>query len=169
MHLDFKELLSVLNEHRVKYLVVGAYAVSIHAQPRATKDLDILIKADAANARKVFAALAAFGAPLHGLTPADFAEPGPFFRMGRAPVGVDILTEIPGVDFDAAWKRRVRDVVDPATGLKANFISADDLIAAKLAAGRPQDIADVAAIRKAAASVLSRAKRKKPPEPDRSR
>lgn len=52
MYPDFKELLSVLNEHRAKYLVVGAYAVSIHAQPRATKDLDILIKADAANARK---------------------------------------------------------------------------------------------------------------------
>jgi hypothetical protein len=74
-----------LNERRVKYLVVGAYAVSIHAQPRATKDLDILIKADADNAPKVLAALAQFGAPLEGLTAADFAEPGPFFRMGREP------------------------------------------------------------------------------------
>jgi hypothetical protein len=101
---DFKELLSVLNEHRVKYLVVGAYAVSIYAQPRATKDLDILIKADAQNARKVFTALAQFGAPLEGLTAADFAERGPFFRMGREPVCVDVLTEIPGVDFDAAWQ-----------------------------------------------------------------
>jgi hypothetical protein len=159
-----------LNAHRVKYLVVGAYAVSIHAQPRATKDLDILIKADDKNARKVFRALAQFGAPLEGLSAADFAEPGPFFRMGREPVGVDILTQIPGVDFDAAWQRRVRDVVDPASGLKANFISADDLIAAKLAAGRPQDIADVDAIRKAAASqVLGPAKKKtrKPGGPNR--
>jgi hypothetical protein len=103
MYPDFKELLSVLNEHRVKYLVVGAYAVSIHAQPRATKDLNILIKPDAANARKIFAALAQFGAPLQGMTAADFAVPGPFFRMGREPVSVDILTDIPGVDFDAAW------------------------------------------------------------------
>src|SRR5271166_4456221 len=150
MYQDFKELLSVLNSHRVKYLVVGAYAVSIHAQPRATKDLDILVKTGAENAKAVFTALAAFGAPLQGLTPADFAEPGPFFRMGREPV--DILTAIRGVEFDAAWSRRVEDVVDAASGLKASFISRDDLIAAKLASGRAQDLADVEAIRKAVES-----------------
>lgn len=163
MYSDFKELLSVLNEHRVRYLVVGAYAVSIHAQPRATKDLDILIQVGAANARKLFAALAKFGAPLDGLTAADFAERGPFFRMGREPVSVDILTEIPGVEFDAAWQRRVRNVLDPVSGLEANFISADDLIAAKLASGRPQDIADVDAIRRAAQSQSPPSARKKPP------
>ena len=114
MYPDFRELLSVLNAHRVKYLVVGAYDVSIHAQPRATKHLDILVKADAENAKAVFTALAEFGAPLRGLTPADFAESGPFFRMGREPVGVDILTVIPGVEFDVAWLRRVEDVVDAA-------------------------------------------------------
>jgi len=63
---DYSELLSILNAHRVKYLVIGAYAVAIHAQPRATKDLDILVKADPGNAKAVFAALAEFGAPLHG-------------------------------------------------------------------------------------------------------
>src|SRR5579875_2116583 len=151
MYPDFKELLSALNEHRVKYLVVGAYAVSIHAQPRATKDLDILVKADTDNARKVLAALAQFGAPLEGLTAADFAQPGPFFRMGREPVSVDILTEILGIDFDSAWSHRVQYTIDSTTGLKANFISAEDLITAKLTAGRPQDVADVAAIRNAAA------------------
>ena len=165
MYPDFKELLSVLNAHRVKYLVVGAYAVSIHAQPRATKDLDILVKADTDNAKALFAALAQFGAPLLGLTSGDFAEPGPFFRMGREPVGVDILTTIPGVGFDAAWQRRVEDVVDPASGLKASFISREDLIAAKLASGRPQDLADVDAIRKAAESQRHEAP-KKPNEPD---
>jgi Nucleotidyl transferase of unknown function (DUF2204) len=165
MYQDFKELLSVLNEHRVKYLVVGAYAVSIHAQPRATKDLDILVKADAVNAQAVFAALAQFGAPLQGLRAADFAEQGPFFRMGREPVSVDILTAIPGVEFDAAWQRRVEDVVDPASGLKANFISREDLIAAKLASGRPQDLADVDAIRNAAESQWPDVK-KKSPEPN---
>jgi hypothetical protein len=141
-----------LNAHRVSYLIVGAYAVSIHAQPRATKDLDILVKADAENARAVFAALAQFGAPLEGLTPDDFADPGPFFRMGRDPVGVDILTAIPGIEFHSAWERRVEEVVDPGSGLKATFISRDDLIAAKLASGRPQDLADVDAIRRATES-----------------
>jgi hypothetical protein len=123
--------------------------VSIHAQPRATKDLDILIKADVENATAVYAALAQFGAPLEGLTFADFAERGPFFHMGREPVAVDILTEIPGVEFDAAWERRVEDVIDTASGLKANFISRSDLMAAKRASGRAQDLADVEALRKA--------------------
>jgi hypothetical protein len=122
MHPDFKELLSILNEHRVSYLIVGAYAVGIHAQPRATKDLEILIEADPENARAIFAALVKFGAPLEGVAAADFAEPGPFFRMGHAPVGVDILTKIPGIEFDAAWPHRVEDVIDEKTGLKATFI-----------------------------------------------
>lgn len=150
MYPDFEELLFALNAHRVKYLIVGAYAVSMHAQPRATKDLDILIKADPENAESVFAALAVFGAPLEGLTIADFEAPGSFFRLGREPVSIDILTEIPGVEFDAAWQRRLEHVVDPASGLKASFISRDDLISAKLASGRAQDLADVEAIHKAA-------------------
>jgi hypothetical protein len=72
--------------------------------------------------------------------------------MGREPLAVGILTEIPGVEFDAAWERRIEDVIDIATGLKASLISREDLITAKLAAGRPQDLADVDAIRKAAAT-----------------
>lgn len=152
MHSDFKELLSVLNAFNVKYLVVGAHAVSAHAQPRATKDLDIFVRSGPENARAVYAALAEFGAPLEGLSAADFAERGPFFRMGREPVAVDIMTEIPGIDFDAAWERRIEGVVDSATGLTASFISRDDLITAKVAAGRPQDLADVDAIRKAQAA-----------------
>ena len=146
---DYTELLSILNAHHVKYLVVGAYAVAIYAQPRATKDLDILVKADAENAKAVFAALAGFGAPLEGLTAGDFEEAGPFFRMGREPVGVDILTVIPGVEFEAAWSRRVEAVFDERTNLVANFISREDLLAAKRAAGRRQDLADVEAIEKA--------------------
>ena len=149
---DYTELLSILNAHRVKYLVIGAYAVAIHAQPRATKDLDVLVEANPPNAKAVFAALAEFGAPLQGLTSADFAEPGPFFRIGREPVGVDILTAIPGVDFDAAWARRVEAVFDEETGLRANCISREDLLTAKRAAGRRQDLADVEAIEKAAES-----------------
>ena len=159
---DYTELLSILNAHRVKYLIVGAYAVAIHAQPRATKDLDILVKADPENAKAVFAALAEFGAPLEGLTSADFAEPGPFFRMGREPVGVDILTATPGVEFDDAWSRRVEGVFDKETNLRANFISREDLLAAKRAAGRRQDLADVEAIEKAAKSQQPKASRKAP-------
>ena len=147
---DYRELLSILNAHHVRYLIIGAYAVAIYAQPRATKDLDILVKADAENAKAVFAALADFGAPLQGLMAGDFEEAGPFFRMGREPVGVDILTIIRGVEFEAAWSRRVEAVFDAKTNLRAHFISREDLLAAKRAAGRRQDLADIDAIEKAA-------------------
>ncbi|MGH8305532.1 MAG: nucleotidyl transferase AbiEii/AbiGii toxin family protein, partial [Steroidobacteraceae bacterium] len=144
MFQDFKELLCAFNARQVRYLIVGGYAVSLHAQPRATKDLDVLIGADAANAAAVHAALAQFGAPLEGLTPQDFTEPGSFFRMGTPPVMVDILPCISGVDFDEAWQRRVNVAIDAT--LTVPFISRQDLLAAKLAAGRPQDLADVAAL-----------------------
>jgi hypothetical protein len=146
---DFKELLSILNDSKVRYLVVGGYAVSVHAQPRATMDLDILIKPDAGNAAAVYTALTKFGAPLEGLGPDDFIERGKFFRMGTPPVMVDILPEIAGVDFDGAWRRRVEVTIDVETGLRAQFISGADLIAAKLAAGRPQYLADVTALNNA--------------------
>ena len=145
---DFKELLSIFNAHSVKYLIVGGYAVSFHAQPRATKDIDLLIKPDAENAKAVYAALARLGAPLEGLTVEDFSDRDKFFRMGHEPVMVDILPEIEGIDFDRAWGKRIESVIDLESGLTAFFISRPDLVAAKLAAGRPQDIADVAALHK---------------------
>ena len=141
---DFKELLSAFNAHRVKYLVVGGYAVSFHAQPRATRDLDLLISADKENGRAAYAALAEFGAALEGLTAQDLVEPGSFYRMGTPPVMVDILPRISGVDFEEAWRRRAEVAIDDT--LTAPFISREDLIAAKLAAGRPQDLADAAAL-----------------------
>jgi hypothetical protein len=151
MYPDFKELLSLFNAHKVKYLVVGGYAVSFHAQPRATKGLDILIKTDAANAAAVFAALAEFGAPLNGLTPEGFIEMGKFYRLGVPPLMIDIFSEISGVDFAGAWEKRIEAEID--AGLKVPFIDADSLISAKLASGRLEDLADVEAIRQAARSL----------------
>jgi hypothetical protein len=154
MYQDYKDLLSAFHAHGVKYLVVGAYAVIYHAQPRFTKDIDLFIKADPANAQATYAALASFGVPLGGIRPEDFADRGSFFRFGHDPHGFDILPDIPGVDFDAAWERRVEGVIDQKSCLKAFFISAPDLIASKLAAGRPQDIADAEAVRRAAEAQL---------------
>jgi hypothetical protein len=150
MFQDFKDLLSAFHAHSVKYLVVGGYAVSFHAQPRATKDLDLWIRPDLENARRAFAALASFGAPLSGLAIEDLANPQKFFRFGKAPSAVDILPEIEGVDFDAAWERRVEALIDPATNQTGYFISKEDLIASKLASGRLRDLADVEEIREAA-------------------
>jgi hypothetical protein len=146
---DFKELLSAFNEHCVKYLIVGGYALAIHAQPRATKDLDLFVRPDAENAKAAFAALAAFGAPLTGVEPEDLVDPGSFFRMGTAPQMIEILPAISGVDFDRVWERRVEVVVDKSTDLTARFISAEDFLVNKMAAGRPQDIADAVAVQRA--------------------
>jgi hypothetical protein len=151
MYPDFKELLSAFNAHQVRYLIVGGYAVSFHAQPRATKDIDILIDPCLENGRAVLAALVEFGAPVAELTPKDFTEPGSFYRMGTPPVMVDILPRIAGVDFAAAWERRVNNEIEP--GLVVPFISRDDLLLAKSAAGRPEDLADVAALKKARAAL----------------
>lgn len=142
---DFIELLSAFNAHKVRYLVVGGYAVSLHAQPRATKDLDILVSPDSANSEAVYAALIRFGAPVEGLSAKDFTELDSFFRMGRPPVMVDILPRISGVDFEEAWQRRVPVELDQS--LTVPFISRQDLIAAKISAGRTQDLADVESLR----------------------
>lgn len=146
---DLKELLSVFNEQGVKYLIVGGYAVSFHAQPRATKDLDLFVKADLENATIARNALIGFGAPLSDISAHDLANPSNFIRFGREPLAVDILPGIDGVDFDEAWEHRVIGLIDKESGLTAYFISKEDLVAAKLAAGRMRDLADVEAIRAA--------------------
>jgi hypothetical protein len=161
MFQDFKELLAAFSAHKVKYLVIGGYAVGFHAEPRATKDLDILIGNDIKNAQAAYAALKSFGAPLHNIKPADLIEKDAFFRIGRPPLMIDILSAASGVDFKAAWQRRVSVTIDKKTKLKAWVISCEDLIASKLAAGRPQDLMDVSALRAAAELTTKPAPKKK--------
>ncbi len=136
---DFSELLRLFNDNQVEYLVVGGYAFSQYAEPRYTKDLDLWVGTDATNAAAVYKALREFGAPLAGLTEADFAQEGYFYQMGVPPVRVDILMGIPSVVFSQAWTRRLE--VDFA-GLVVPFISRQDLITAKRASGRSQDLLD---------------------------
>ena len=136
---DFSDLLSIFNARRVRYLVIGGYAVVQYAEPRFTKDLDLVVGTDRLNAEAVYAALHEFGAPLADLTPADFAEDGFFFQMGVPPIRVDVMMGIPGVRFEECWDRRVEIDFD---GLPVAFISKADLIVAKRAAGRPQDLLD---------------------------
>lgn len=137
---DLTDLLSRFNARSVRYLVVGGYAVVQHAVPRFTNDLDLFVGADARNAVAVFDALRDFGAPLAGLAASDFQELGYFYRMGTPPSRVDILMGISGVSFDPAWQRRMEVDFD---GLLVPFISREDLIEAKRASGRPQDLLDV--------------------------
>jgi hypothetical protein len=181
MFRDFLDLIALLNKYEAKYLVIGGYAVGFHAQARATKDLDIFILPDPANAKAVFAALQEFGAPLRTkcdpqdadsaaprrrLTAKDFEDAANWFMMGTPPVAVDLLASIPGVTFDIAWKNRIEVTLDD--GITAQVISRDDLIAAKLASGRMQDLADVDAIRQASVAAQQKSVRGKPEKPDSS-
>ena len=146
---DQRDLLAALNAHGVKYLVIGGHAVSIHADPRGTKDLDVFIKADEENSKAVFAALAGYGAPLAGMTPADFNDKATtVFQLGVEPGRVDILQGIAGVTFDEAWENRVEKLLDGQT--PAHVISREHLIQNKLAVGRLQDLADVEKLRETA-------------------
>lgn len=140
MHSDLLDILRVFSQYKVEYLIVGGYAVAFHAEPRFTKDLDILVRASQENARRVFQALRAFGAPLSGLTEKDFEQENHWYQIGTPPVRVDILMSIDGVKFEDAWLRRVESNIGDVPAL---FISKEDLIATKTAAGRPQDILDV--------------------------
>jgi hypothetical protein len=137
---DLKELLRAFNAQAVRYLVVGGYAFGVHAEPRATKDLDLFIRSDEENSKAVFRALVQYGAPLGGLTPADFAD-GSAFQIGQPPARIDILQQIDGVTFDEAWENRIEGLVDGET--PAIVISKSDLIRNKRASGREQDLLDV--------------------------
>jgi len=132
-------MLSALSEARADFLLVGAYALAVHGFPRATGDLDIWVRADSDNARKVLYSLAVFGAPLDDLTVDDLSKPGIVFQIGVEPSRIDILTAISGVEFGHAWERRVLVDVD---GVCINVIGRDDLVVNKRASGRPKDIAD---------------------------
>ncbi|RPJ85970.1 MAG: hypothetical protein EHM18_08625 [Acidobacteria bacterium] len=138
-HPDFKELLSVLNAHNVRYLVVGGYAVMKYSEPRFTKDLDLWISIDPENARAVFAALQDFGAPLSGLTEESFSKEGCFYQMGVPPLRVDVMMSLPGMTFEEAWPRRVMLELEETS---IPFVSKEDLIRIKRASGRSQDLLD---------------------------
>lgn len=141
---DLIDLLGALNAEDAKYLIVGGYALAYHGRVRATKDTDIFIGTDASNARKVWRALVAFGAPIEELAESDLATAETFFIMGRAPNQIDIITTIDGVDFEQAWKNRC----DSHYGdVPVHFIGRDDLVANKSATGRPQDELDVRSLR----------------------
>ena len=137
---DFSDLLRVFNEQDVEYLVVGAHALAAHGHVRATKDLDVWIRPDEANAERTIAALRAYGAPLHDLSRDDLTKPGTVFQMGIPPLRIDLLTAIDGVNFDEAWPDRLHADFG---GQPTSVISRRHLIANKKASGRLQDLADV--------------------------
>ncbi|OPZ63903.1 MAG: hypothetical protein BWY83_03305 [bacterium ADurb.Bin478] len=142
---DFYDLLKLLNDGKVEYLVVGGYAVMYYSEPRFTKDLDIWINPVPENARAVWRALAEYGAPLEKVSLDDFCNLEMIYQIGLAPNRIDILMDVAGVDFAIAWQRRK---VTQYGDVPMNMISREDLIAAKLASGREQDLLDAKGLQK---------------------
>lgn len=156
---DFEEFIALLNAHRVRYLIVGGYAVGFHARPRATKDIDILIDNSVPNATRARKAIVDFlGTDAPNITQEKLTNPRTLIVLGVEPIRIDILTTIDGLkSFSAAWKRRAKGKYGNCT---ANYIALNDLIIAKKASGRPQDLADVDVLQKVA-------KKARKPELDR--
>jgi hypothetical protein len=142
---DFAEFVRLLNKHRVKYLIVGAYAVSFHARPRYTSDIDFLVEPAADNVQRLLRVLKDFGFGGIGLKEKDFLDTNMVVQLGYEPVRIDILSSIPGVDFAKAYSSRVGGKFGRQT---AWFIPLNDLIRNKREVKRKQDEADVAALRK---------------------
>ena len=140
MNQDFRDLLAEFNAYRVEYIIVGAHALAAHGRVRATKDLDVWIRPSPDNAQRAMVALTAFGAPLHELSESDLAAPGTIFQIGVAPIRIDVITSIDGVDFATAWSARL---TVPFADQVVNVLSRDDLIRNKKTAAREQDLIDV--------------------------
>lgn len=137
---DMLDLIEIFNSHKVDYLIVGGHAVNAYTDPRGTKDIDIWVNPEKSNANKVFQSLIEFGAPMSDTSIDDFCDEDSFFIIGVKPNRIDILKKIPGLEFKDAFKNKK---TFPLNNIQANFISLEDLITAKKAAGRPQDLADV--------------------------
>lgn len=137
---DYKEMLQLLLEEQVEFMLVGAYAMGAHGYPRATGDIDIWVEASKNNAPKVLSALKKFGAPLAQVSLQDFSQEGAVFQIGVTPRRIDIITKISGVTYQEANQDKVTVNVE---GLNIPVISLDKFVKNKLASGRDKDTIDV--------------------------
>ena len=142
---DFKELLELLNEQKVKYIIVGGYAVAFHGAPRYTGDIDILVKPDRQNAARILKALKDFGFASLKLKETDFEEPDITIQFGVAPVRVDIITSISGVTWQKAFQGRKKGKYGD---VPVAYLGRKQLMENKKATGRPKDLADIDALKK---------------------
>ena len=142
---DFKDVLKLLNAHKVDYVIVGAHALAFYGAPRFTGDIDILVKPDRENARRILAALVEFGFGSVELKPEDFTDPEKIVQLGMPPVRIDILMSLTGVSWEDISGGRV-----PGTygDVEAFYIGKEQFIQNKRAVGRKKDIADLEAIGK---------------------
>jgi predicted nucleotidyltransferase len=137
---DFKEFLKLLNEHKVKYLLIGGYAVGYHGYPRATNDIDIWIENSQLNSQNVLSAVKEFGFDVPELTEDLFKNNKNIIRMGTAPMRIEVIIDIDGVEFSKCYKNRITAKIE---GINVDIISLPDLKTNKKASGRNKDLADL--------------------------
>ncbi len=137
---DFKEFIELLNQNSARYLVVGGYAVALHGHPRYTKHIDIWIELAEENAAKVIKAIDQFGFGSLGLRVEDFLVPDQIIQLGYPPNRIDLLTSLPGVDFEDCYATRIQVAIEQ---VNVNFIDLENLKKNKMATGRLQDLADL--------------------------
>lgn len=137
---DYEDLFKTLNAHKIRYLVVGGYAAMYYTQPRYTKDVDVWIIPELNDAQRVYEALKDYGAPLKGMSPEDFTDKKMIFQIGVAPIRVDIMIDVPGIDYERAWKNRKRNRFGKTP---INIMGLDELIRVKKRTGRDTDMIDV--------------------------
>jgi hypothetical protein len=142
-HPDFKDLLALLNEHKVEYIIVGAYALAFHGAPRFTGDIDIYVNPEKENANRIVSALAAFGFGTLGLTSEDFQKPDQVVQLGVPPVRIDLITSITGVSWDQASAGKISGNYGD---IPVSFLGRAQYIANKKATGRARDLADIEAL-----------------------
>ena len=142
-HPDFKDLLALLNEHKVEYIIVGAYALAFHGAPRFTGDIDIYVNPTKENANRIVSALFAFGFGTLGLTPEDFQKPDQVIQLGVPPVRIDLITSITGVSWDQANAGKISGNYG---NIPVSFLGRAQYIANKKATGRAKDWADIEAL-----------------------
>ncbi len=142
---DYKEMLQILLNNEVKFLIVGAYAMGAYGYPRATGDFDIWVEASVENSKKIYRSLSEFGAPLSDITEKAFTEKGIILQIGVAPRRIDIITHIDGVIFEEACK--TKELIETES-LKIPFISKENLIKNKQSTDREKDKIDVNYLKK---------------------
>ncbi|MFT7824584.1 MAG: DUF6036 family nucleotidyltransferase [Sulfurimonas sp.] len=136
---DYIDVMEAFNHHHVEYLVVGAYAMGNFGYTRSTHDIDLWVKKTIKNSAKICKALDEFGVPFL-IKPEDFMENNSVIQIGIAPTRIDILTDIDGVAFDDAWKKRVNGKI---LGVDTGIISLNDLILNKTVSNRSKDKLDL--------------------------
>jgi hypothetical protein len=136
---DYKDILSALSAEKVKFLLVGAYALAAHGYPRATLDIDFWIWPDSDNAAAVLRALTRFGAPLDNLFIEDFRTEDLVFEIGVAPRRIDIITSLDGLNFDEAFAHAKTVVIED---IPVHVLSVEDMLINKRSTGRTKDLAD---------------------------